>query len=45
VIPSSKTDRPGKPEKVSLVLLYLASHEASFVTGIECLVDGGYTAQ
>lgn len=38
-------ERPGQPEEVSNVVLFLASDEASFVTGAEYLVDGGYTAQ
>ncbi|CAN5269333.1 glucose 1-dehydrogenase [soil metagenome] len=38
-------ERPGRPEEVSNVVLFLASDEASFVTGAEYLVDGGYTTQ
>jgi len=37
--------RPAQPEEVSNVVLFLASDEASFVTGAEYVVDGGYTAQ
>ncbi|MSQ13780.1 MAG: glucose 1-dehydrogenase [Dehalococcoidia bacterium] len=37
--------RLGKPEDVANAVLYLASDEASFVTGAELVVDGGYTAQ
>ncbi|WP_291382478.1 glucose 1-dehydrogenase [Demequina sp.] len=38
-------ERPAQPEEVSNVVLFLASDEASFVTGAEYVVDGGYTAQ
>lgn len=37
--------RDGKPEEVAYGVLYLASDEASFVTGTELVIDGGYTAQ
>ena len=37
--------RDGKPEEVAYGVLYLASDEASFVTGSELVIDGGYTAQ
>ena len=36
--------RAGTPEEVGYVVLFLASNEASFVTGSEYVVDGGYTA-
>ena len=36
--------RAGTPEEVGYVVLFLASNEASFVTGAEYVVDGGYTA-
>jgi NAD(P)-dependent dehydrogenase (short-subunit alcohol dehydrogenase family) len=33
--------RLGKPEEVANVALFLASDEASFVTGVDAKVDGG----
>ncbi|MDQ4489519.1 glucose 1-dehydrogenase [Sinomonas sp. ASV486] len=38
-------DRPGQPEEVSAVVLFLASDESSFMNGSEVVVDGGYIAQ
>lgn len=38
-------NRLGKPEEVANVILFLASDEASFITGASIPVDGGYTAQ
>jgi NAD(P)-dependent dehydrogenase (short-subunit alcohol dehydrogenase family) len=37
--------RIGKPIEVAYGLLFLASDEASFVTGTELVIDGGYIAQ
>lgn len=37
--------RLGTPREVACAALFLASDESSFITGIELLVDGGYTAQ
>jgi NAD(P)-dependent dehydrogenase (short-subunit alcohol dehydrogenase family) len=37
--------RIGQPEEMARAALYLASEDASFVTGHALLVDGGYTAQ
>jgi NAD(P)-dependent dehydrogenase (short-subunit alcohol dehydrogenase family) len=36
--------RFGRPEDVAAAILYLASDEAEFVTGVALPVDGGYTA-
>ncbi|HEY1722755.1 MAG TPA: SDR family oxidoreductase [Magnetospirillaceae bacterium] len=37
--------RIGRPEEVAAAILYLASDESSFTTGVELMVDGGLTAQ
>ena len=37
--------RLGMPEDVAYGVLYLASDEASFVTGAELVIDGGRTAE
>ncbi len=37
--------RYGQPEDVAKGVLYLASDDASFVTGSELVIDGGWTAQ
>lgn len=36
--------RMGEPKEVSAAVLFLASDDASFITGTSLLVDGGYTA-
>jgi NAD(P)-dependent dehydrogenase (short-subunit alcohol dehydrogenase family) len=36
--------RFGRPEEIASAILYLASDEAAFVTGVALPVDGGYTA-
>jgi NAD(P)-dependent dehydrogenase (short-subunit alcohol dehydrogenase family) len=37
--------RVGDPREVASAILFLASSEASFITGAHLLVDGGYTTQ
>jgi meso-butanediol dehydrogenase/(S,S)-butanediol dehydrogenase/diacetyl reductase len=37
--------RLARPEEIARAALFLASDEASFVTGVCLPVDGGYTAQ
>ncbi len=37
--------REGEPIKVANAVLFLASDEASYITGTELIVDGGFTAK
>ncbi len=37
--------RFAQPEEVAYGALFLASDEASFMTGSELVIDGGWTAQ
>jgi 3alpha(or 20beta)-hydroxysteroid dehydrogenase len=45
VIGSTPMKRGGKPTEVAYGCLFLASDEASYVTGAELVIDGGYLAQ
>ena len=37
--------RLGRPEEIANAALFLASDEASFITGSSLVIDGGYTSQ
>jgi NAD(P)-dependent dehydrogenase (short-subunit alcohol dehydrogenase family) len=36
--------RLGRPEEIAAMIAFLASDDASFATGGEFVIDGGYTA-
>jgi NAD(P)-dependent dehydrogenase (short-subunit alcohol dehydrogenase family) len=44
VVSTGCIKREGRPEEVAYGVLFLASDEASYVTGSELVIDGGYTA-
>jgi cyclopentanol dehydrogenase len=44
IIDMAPMKRGAQPEEVGWCVVFLASDEASFVTGAELVVDGGYTA-
>lgn len=43
-ISSTPLGRGGAPEEIAQGILFLASDEASFITGAELIIDGGFTA-
>ncbi len=45
VAPLHLLNRLGDPREVANAVLFLASDEASFITGTHLMVDGGYTAR
>ncbi|KAB7707218.1 SDR family oxidoreductase [Bacillus aerolatus] len=45
LIAATPLQRLGKPEDIANAALYLASDEASFITGAELVIDGGFSAQ
>ncbi len=45
VVSQTPMGRPGTPDEIANGVVFLASDEASFVTGSELVIDGGYLAQ
>ncbi len=43
ILDSIPLDRPGKPEEIGKVVAFLASDDASYITGAEIIIDGGMT--
>lgn len=37
-------ERPGQPDEIANVIAFIASDEASYITGAEIAVDGGMSA-
>lgn len=45
VVSQTPMGRAGKPHEIAAGVVFLASDEATFVTGSELVIDGGYLAQ
>jgi NAD(P)-dependent dehydrogenase (short-subunit alcohol dehydrogenase family) len=45
VIAATPMGRGGEPAEIASGVVFLASDEASYITGSELVIDGGYTAQ
>ncbi|MRG46693.1 SDR family oxidoreductase [Chitinophaga sp. SYP-B3965] len=45
VIDNTPMGRGGEPEEIANGVTFLASDQASYITGSELIIDGGYTAQ
>lgn len=45
LVQATPMQRLGKPEEVANAILFLASDEASYITGGELVIDGGYSAR
>jgi NAD(P)-dependent dehydrogenase (short-subunit alcohol dehydrogenase family) len=45
IAPAHPMGRNGQPEEIAQAILFLASDEASFITGCPLLVDGGYLSR
>jgi NAD(P)-dependent dehydrogenase (short-subunit alcohol dehydrogenase family) len=44
MVANTPVNRPGTPEDVAALVAFLASDEASFISGVTIPVDGGFTA-